>query len=196
MSVQTVFLRRRPHRGWLVMEHGSIALLSVVVIVIMTGLIWALWSRKDVVVETTNIQSIVTSARGYLKSEQSGYNFTSGTTMTGTLIQIGGAPKNMAIQGDATSGTATLWNTWGGQVVLAPIASEGGFNNGFSLTDPQIPQDACIAMAQQLSGSFASIAINSTVHSDGIVTAETAGQECTKNSGTSGQNTLIVTVNG
>jgi len=195
MSVQTASFRRQPHRGWAIMENGSIALLVVVVIVLVAGLIIGLWNRKDVAVETTNVQSIVTSTRGYLKG-QTGYNFTSGTTMTGTLIQIGGVPKGMTVEGDATSGTATLWNTWGGQVVLAPVASEGGFNNGFSLTYPQVPQDACIAMAQQLSGSFASLAINSTVHSDGVVTAETAGQECTKNSGTSGQNTLIFTVNG
>lgn len=195
MSVQTAFFRRQPQRGWLVMEHGSIAILAVIVIVIVAGLVWALWNRKDVAVETTNIQSIVTSARGLLRGA-SGYNYASGTSMTGTLIEVSGAPKNMNIQGDATSGTATLWNTWGGQVVLAPVSSDGGFNNGFSVTYPQVPQDACVTMAQQLSGSFASIAINSTVHSDGIVTAETASQECTKNSGTSGQNTLVFTVNG
>jgi len=190
-----VLPRRPPHRGWAVMEHGAIAILVIVVVGLVAGLLWALWSKKDVAVETNNIQSIVSSTRGYLKGN-GGYNFTSGTTMTGTLVQIGGVPKNMTVQGDSTSGTATLWNSWGGQVVVAPVASNG-FNNGFSVTSPQIPQDACISMAQQLgSGAFSSITINSTQHSDGLVTAETAGKECTKNSGTAGQNTLVFAVNG
>ncbi len=191
----TVSPRRSPHRGWAIMENGTIAILVVIVVAVVVGMLWGLWGKKDVAVETSNIQSIVSSTRGYLKGN-GGYSFTSGTTMTGTLIQIGGVPKGMTVQGDSTSGTATLWNSWGGQVVVAPVASNG-FNNGFSVTYPQIPQDACIAMAQQLgAGAFSSITINSTQHTNGIVTAETAGKECTKNSGTTGQNTLVFTVNG
>lgn len=191
----TVSPRRQPHRGWAVMEHGTIAILIVIVVVVVLGMLWGLWLKKDVAVETSNIQSLASSTRGYLKGNN-GYSFTSGTTMTGTLIQIGGVPKGMTVQGDSTSGTATLWNSWGGQIVVAPVASNG-FNNGFSVTYPQIPQDACISMAQQLgAGAFSAITINSTQHSDGIVTAETAGKECIKNSGTIGQNTLVFTVNG
>jgi len=49
MSVQTAFFRRQPQRGWLVMEHGSIAILAVIVIVIVAGLVWALTHRSTVV---------------------------------------------------------------------------------------------------------------------------------------------------
>ncbi len=48
-----------------------------------------------------------------------GYAFTSGAKMTDTLIQAGAA-KGMTVSGDPASGSATLWNSWGGQIVVAP----------------------------------------------------------------------------
>ena len=186
--------RRPPHRGWAIIENGTIAILAIVVIAFVVSKLWGLWTQKDVAMETTNYQSIITYVRGNFKGG-SGYNFTSASTMTGTVIAAGGA-KGMNIQGDETSGTATMTNAFGGQVILTPVAT-GGFNNGFSLSSAQIPQDACISIAQQMgSGAYASVSINSTVHSDGDVSAETATKECVKDSGGVGQNTLLFTVNG
>ncbi len=102
--------------------------------------------EKSVGVEVPNLQTIVTNAQ-QLKQTQGGYNFTSGTTMTGTLIQQGGAPKACwTIQGTASSGSATMWNSYGGQVVMAPVATNG-FNNGFSVTTQKVPQADCISLA-------------------------------------------------
>lgn len=53
--------------------------------------------------------------------------------MTGALIQMGGVPKTMTVRGTPSSGTATLYNSWGGAVTVAP-ASTSGFNNGFTVT--------------------------------------------------------------
>lgn len=197
MSLHT--LSQHPHqpdRGWGVLEHGSIALGTIVVIAFVGGLIYGLWGKKSVAVETSNIQTLVSNAQ-QLKQGQGGYNFTSGTTMTGTLIQLGGAPKGMTVQGTASSGSATLWNSYGGQVVIAPVASDG-FNNGFSVTLEKVPQADCIAIATQLgsAGAFSAITLNSTAYSDGIVTAESAGKACSENSGMSGNNTLVFTHNG
>ncbi|MDR3430725.1 MAG: type 4 pilus major pilin [Rouxiella aceris] len=186
--------RRRTHRGWGILENGTIGILVIIVIVYVVSKLWGLWTQKDVAMETTNYQSIITYVRGNYHGSN-GYNFTSSSTMTGTVIAAGGA-KGMSIQGDGTSGSATMSNTWGGPVVLSPVASNG-FNNGFSLSSAQIPQDACISIAQQMgNGSYASISINSTVFSDGNVSAETATKQCVKDSGGIGQNTLLFTVNG
>jgi len=185
---------RQPHRGWAILEQGSIGIVVVIVIVFVVSLISGMWSKKDVAIESSNYQSLVSSARGYLKGGSAGYSFTSGASMTGTLIAIGGA-KGMQTQGDPASGSATLWNTWGGQVILTPVATNG-FNGGFTVSSAKIPQDACISIAQQLGagGTFSAISINGSQHTDGLVTAETATKECTKNVGTTGQNTLTFTV--
>ncbi|WP_252997148.1 type 4 pilus major pilin [Shigella sonnei] len=74
----------------------------------------------------------------------------------------------MTVQGDKTSGTATLYNAWGGAVTVAP-ASTSGFNNGFTVTYDKVPQDACIQIATRISktGLTNGITLNSTAHSDG-----------------------------
>lgn len=198
MSSQTSHYHpRQPDRGWGILEHGSIALFTVIVICIVGALVWSLSGKKSVAVETSNIQTVVTNAQ-QLKQTQGGYNFTSSTTMTGTLIQQGGAPKaGWTIQGTASSGTATMWNSYGGQVVMAPVASDG-FNNGFSVTTQKVPQADCISIATQLGsgGAFSAISINSTDYSDGLVSAEEAGQSCTADTGMTGNNTLVFTHNG
>ncbi|MCB5303597.1 type 4 pilus major pilin [Yersinia bercovieri] len=194
MSVHPLSVRRTPHQGWGIIEQGTLAILVVIVIVYVASQLWGLWTKKDVAMETTNYQSIITYVRGNFKGG-SGYNFTSASTMTGTVIAAGGA-RGMTIQGDATSGSATMTNTFGGQVILTPVAASG-FNNGFSLSSAKIPQDACISIAQQMgNGAYSSVSINSTAHTDGNVSAETATKECVKDSGGTGQNTLLFTVNG
>ncbi|WP_431022228.1 PilS domain-containing protein [Erwinia rhapontici] len=186
--------RRQPHRGWGIIENGALAVLAIIVIVYVVSKLWGIWTQKDVAMETTNYQSIITYVRGNFKG-QSGYNFSSASSMTGTVIAAGGA-KGMTIQGDASSGTATMFNAFGGQVILTPVASNG-FNNGFSLSSAKIPQEACISIAQQMAnGAYASVSINSSAHTDNSLTAETAAKECIKDSSGTGQNTLLFTVNG
>lgn len=194
MSVQTVD-KRQQDRGWGILEHGTIGIITLIVLTVVGAWLWSLWSKKSVAVETSNIQTIVANAQ-MLKSNN-GYNFTSASTMTGTLIQIGGAPKGMTIQGTASSGSATLWNGYGGQVVLAPVASNG-FNNGFSVTAQKVPQADCIAITTQFgsAGAFSAITINSTSFSDGVVSAESAGKACSSDSGMTGNNTLVFNHNG
>ncbi|EBW6364051.1 pilus assembly protein PilX [Salmonella enterica subsp. enterica serovar Oranienburg] len=187
--------RPEPDRGWALMEQGVVGLVILLVIVSVLAYAVTLWLRKDVASEATNIQTIITSTQGLLK-DTDGYNFTSPAKMTGSLIQQGGVAKNMTIRGDIQSGMATLWNTWGGAVTLAPL-NTAGFNNGFTLTYEKVPQAACVQIATRLSksGVVDGITINAAAHPDGKVTSEQAGTQCTKDNGRTGTNKLIFTVN-
>ncbi|EIW7889541.1 pilus assembly protein PilX [Salmonella enterica] len=183
-------------KGWGVMEQLTIALAVIVVIALVLGSVYLLRSRTSVASESSNVQTIITSTQGLLKGTD-GYTFTSAAKMTGALIQMGGVPKSMTIRGTPSSGTATLYNTWGGSVTVAP-STTAGFNNGFTVTYEKVPQDACIQLATQISrtGLVNGITLNATAHNDGKVTTEQASAQCTADSGSTGTNKLIFTVNG
>lgn len=183
-------------KGWGIMEQGAIALIVIVVIALVLGGLYMLRSRTSVANESANIQTIITSTQGLLKGSD-GYTFTSSARMTGALIQMGGVPKSMTVRGTPSSGSATLYNSWGGNVTIAP-ASTSGFNNGFTVTYEKVPQDACIQIATQISrsGLTNGITVNSTAHSDGKVTTEEASAQCTADNGSTGTNKLIFTING
>ncbi|EHL5833411.1 TPA: type 4 pilus major pilin [Salmonella enterica] len=186
----------KPEKGWGFMEQIAIALAVIVVIALVLGSYYLLKSRTSVASESSNIQTIITSTQGLLKGTD-GYTFTSAAKMTGALIQMGGVPKSMTVRGTPSSGTATLYNSWGGSVTVAPSAT-AGFNNGFTVTYEKVPQDACIQIATQIShtGLATAITLNATAHSDGKVTTEQASAQCTADSGGNGTNKLIFTVNG
>ncbi|EAQ6188344.1 pilus assembly protein PilX [Salmonella enterica] len=189
--------KRSSHdKGWGIMEQGAIALTAIVVISLVLGGLYMLRSRTSVANESANIQTIITSTQGLLKGSD-GYTFTSGAKMTGALIQMGGVPKSMTVRGTPSSGSATLHNSWGGNVTIAP-ASTSGFNNGFSVTYEKVPQDACIQISTQISrsGLTNGITLNSTAHNDGKVTTEEASTQCKANNGGTGTNKLIFTING
>lgn len=107
-------------KGWGIMEQGAIALVVIIVLALVFGGLYMLRSRTGVANESSNIQTIITSTQGLLKGSD-GYTFTSGAKMTGALIQMGGVPKTMTVRGTPSSGTATLYNSWGGAVTVAPL---------------------------------------------------------------------------
>ncbi|EDS5053790.1 pilus assembly protein PilX [Salmonella enterica] len=183
-------------KGWGMLEQITIALAVIVVIALVLGSVYLLRSRTNVASESSNVQTIITSTQGLLKGTD-GYTFTSAAKMTGALIQMGGVPKSMTIRGTPSSGTATLYNTWGGSVTVSP-STTAGFNNGFTVTYEKVPQDACIQLATQISrtGLVNGITLNATAHSDGKVSTEQASAQCTADSGSTGTNKLIFTVNG
>lgn len=187
----------KPEKGWGFLEQIAIAVAVIFVIGLVLGSYFLLKSRTSVASESSNIQTIITSTQGLLKGTD-GYTFTSAAKMTGALIQMGGVPKSMTVRGTPSSGTATLYNSWGGSVTVAPSATAGGFNNGFTVTYEKVPQDACIQIATQIShtGLATAITLNATAHSDGKVTTEQASVQCTADSGGNGTNKLIFTVNG
>lgn len=186
---------QRHHRGWGFLEQGGIALVIIFVIALVLGGYWALKNNVSVGNESSNIQSLITSTQNLLKGTD-GYTFSSGAKMMGALIQMKATPKGMTVRGTASSGTATLYNGWGGAVTLSPV-TVSGFSNGFALTYELIPQNACVQLATQLSRAAIAdaITINTTAHSDGIVTTEEASAQCTADNGSTGTNKLTFTVN-
>lgn len=182
------------HRGALTLPEAiivSVLALMVLVYVFSTGN--SLFGRSDYTEEMSNVNEIMTNTRGMLKTGGT-YQFSSGTAMTGALVQFGGAPGSMAVIGTKSSGSASLNNRWGGSVTIAPVSTNGGQNTAFSLTYAQVPQEACAQLAQKLSGSnnVASTGINGSTTS-GIVSGSVAAAQCKADSGSTGTNTLIFT---
>ncbi|HDC1790840.1 TPA: pilus assembly protein PilX [Salmonella enterica] len=185
-----------PDRGMSADAGGTVVFILVIVGFIVAG-IWSMWGKKDAGTELTNYQNLATNTIGMMKGVD-GYAFSSGARMTGAIIQAGAA-KGMTIKGDASSGTATLWNAWGGSIVIAPDTAGGtGFNNGFTITTSKVPQSACVTITTGMSrsGGTSGIKINGNNHTDAKVTAETAGSECSADNGRTGTNTLVFTFNG
>ena len=185
-----------PDRGMSADAGGTILLILVVIGAVAAG-IWSMWGKKDAGNELTNYQNLATNTIGMMKGVD-GYAFTSGARMTGAIIQTGAA-KGMTVNGEPSSGSATLWNAWGGEIVVAPETTGGaGFSNGFTITTSRIPQAACVTIAAGMSrsGGTSGIRINSNNHADARVTAETAGSECTADDGRAGTNTLVFSFNG
>lgn len=179
-------------RGWLGLEAGGVLLLIMVGTVLALVLVASLFSKNDTSTELSNAQFIMNQARGLLKSRGS-YDFTSAAKMTGTLIQFGGVPAGMTINGNAQSGTATAVNVWGGDVIVAPEKVNGSANNkGFSVTYKNIPQEACATLATKMSETSLvnELSISGTNNIGGI-SAEKAGAQCRANNGSTGTNTLI-----
>lgn len=187
---------KHPDRGWGFMEQGAIGLLYAIVITVVLGGVWKLFSAKDSTTEVSSLQTMMSN--GTALKGPNGYDFSSGASMTGFLIQKGGAPSGFTVHGTASSGTATLTNSYGGQVVMAPVANSNGYNNGFSVTTQSVTQAGCIDIATRMAsaGSSSSMAINSTDFSSGQVSSEAIGQACTADSGRTGNNTLVFTHNG
>lgn len=187
---------RTPHRGWGIMEQGAVALGVIAVVGLVLGGIWGLRSKTNIGAESANIQSIITSTQNLMQGSD-GYSFSSGAKMMGALIQMDAIPRTMKISGKRSSGTATLHNTWGGDVTLTPVAT-GGFANGFTLTYEKVPQSECIQLSTVLSKAAVAngITINNASHADGKVTTEDASAQCTEDNSGSGTNKLLFTVNG
>jgi hypothetical protein len=180
------------HRGWLGLEAGGVLLLIMVGTVLALILVASLFSKNDTSTELSNAQFIMNQTRGLLKSKGN-YDFSSSTKMTGTLIQFGGIPSGMTINGTAQSGTATAVNVWGGDVTVSPEKVNGSTNNkGFSLTYKNVPQEACVTLATKMSETslVSELSITGT-NNVGGVTAEKAGTQCKADNGSVGTNTLI-----
>lgn len=179
-------------RGWLSIEMAAVLLIVIIAVAAVAGMIAGNYARNDVSTEISNIQSIMANTRGLLKT-QSGYNFTNAAKMTGTLVQFKGVPTTMTINGTEASGTATLWNTWGGAVTLTPEkVGTATTNNGFILTYNAVPQEACGVLAVRLSksGLVSEVRLNGTTNA-GEVTATLAGTQCKADTGSTGTNVMI-----
>jgi hypothetical protein len=184
--------KKKVHRGWLSLEAGGVLLLVLLGTAAVLYLLSSLFSKNDNNSELSNAQYIMSQTRGLLKN-QGNYNFTNAAKMTGTLIQFGGMPTGMTINGTPQSGTATAVNVWGGDVSVAPEKVNASTNyKGFSLTYKNVPQEACVTLATKMSGTSLVNELSITgTNNVGIVTAEKAGTQCKADTGSVGSNILI-----
>ncbi|OCQ52562.1 hypothetical protein Ppb6_02298 [Photorhabdus australis subsp. thailandensis] len=180
------------HRGFLSLEMMGVLAIIAVAIVLSVGAVSGMFSKNTINDEISNVQMLVTQSRGMLKT-QGEYPFTSAAKMTGTLVQFGGAPGNMTINGDKSSGNAKIANGWGGDVIISPEKVQGSTNNkGFSITYKNVPQEACTMMVTKLSGSAMIHEVNiSGTNNIGAISAEKAGTQCKADNGSVGINTII-----
>lgn len=196
--MDNIMLSRRPtsvHRGEanllaLVLVIGIVALMVIAVMTNASNLS----DSNSIQAEYSNGSTIITNARARLKTDGI-YDFSGSSDMTGTFVQLGGAPKGMVV-GNKSSGSATLKNQFGGSVTLAPAASNGAAKAAFTVTYSTYPYEACTQLATQMSGApgVVTTAINGTSNS-GVVSAANAGKQCVADSGSTGSNTLAFTTN-
>ncbi|EKK9502858.1 prepilin, partial [Salmonella enterica] len=138
-------LSRRPtsvHRG----EANLLALVLVIgIVAIMVVGVMSFASNisdsNNIQAEYSNGSTIITNARARLKTDGI-YDFSGAADMTGTFVQLGGAPKGMIV-GNKSSGSATLKNQFGGSVTLAPSTSNGAAKAAFTVTYNAYPYEAC-----------------------------------------------------
>ncbi|EBD3901201.1 prepilin [Salmonella enterica] len=183
------------HRGeanllGLVLSIGVSALMVVAVVMFAANLS----STNKIQDEYSNGTTIISNASARLKTDGI-YDFSGASDMTGTFIQLGGAPKGMIV-GNKSSGSATLKNQFGGTVTLAPTASNGAAKVAFTVTYSGYPQEACTQLATQMSVApgVVTTTINGTAN-NGTVTAANAGKQCQADSGSTGKNTIAFTTN-
>ena len=160
------------HRGVLSIE--MLVILAVIAIMAITIFLNAgkLFSKNETSNELANVQEIMTNTRTLLKT-QGVYDFSDTATMTGALIQFGGVPGSMSVVGEATSGSATLINTWGGSVTVEPTSSDGG-KTGFTLTYEKVPMEACTTLATKVSQAVSETSVNGTTTTGTVIWPATA----------------------
>ncbi|MEM7998644.1 type 4 pilus major pilin, partial [Morganella morganii] len=112
------------HRGFLSLDTMGVLLIIAISVIVVLGTVSMMFSKNTVNTEMSNIQSVVTEVRGMLKT-QGEYPFSSAAKMTGTLVQFGGVPGNLTINGDKASGNAKIANGWGGDVLISPEKVQG-----------------------------------------------------------------------
>ncbi|WP_387691567.1 type 4 pilus major pilin [Photorhabdus sp. RM71S] len=173
-------------------------IMYMVIAAIVMGAVYTMskgaFSASDTSKEINAYNDMMAKTPRYLKN-QGQYNYTGAAQMTGTYIVMnGGAPVGLNLVGTASSGSASLTNTYGGAVTLAPATSSGGQKSGFTLTTEGIPQETCTNIVTTLSSSsnVATTKVNGT-STAGPVRSSTAVQQCKADTGSTGNNTLVFT---
>lgn len=172
-------------------EAGIWISISLIVLVIAISVGGGLFNKNDTSTELGNISELLNNTRNMLKTGGS-YQFSSADSMTGTLLQFGGAPGNMAIVGEKSSGNAKLQNVWGNPVIISPYAPRQDITSGFSITYQGVPQESCTTLATRLGGTqlVSGITINGVVN-NGTLSAASIGAACQSGKGNKDNNEMI-----
>ena len=105
-------------------------------------------SRQQAYSEQNNLQHLITQiGRGY------------GAAGSFAGISPSAAIAAHLVPPSMISGTSIL-NAWGGVVGLSSVTVNGVPNSGLQVTDPGVPQDACVGLIENISASQWSVTVN------------------------------------
>lgn len=141
MSNRTNISRTNPNLkkkqfGFTALELAIVLLVAAVVIAFAATQGSKLWGDSQNTTEMQNISTLYNQTKNLKGTAGYGAN---GTSLLPTLAAMDALPKNMAYSG------GVLTNSWGGTVTITSTGS------GYSLTYNNVPQAACVELAQKVS---------------------------------------------
>ncbi len=138
MNRNTRFNNVRRSRGFTLIEMLVVVAIIAVVAAFASGRIGNFGSANKVSNEIVQVSSLIANTKQLRSS--TGYG-TAATDLVPTLIKAGLVPAGMQVSG------TTIKSPFGGTVT---VVSTG---NGYTVTDPTLPQDACIQVLPKISQS-------------------------------------------
>ncbi|HDR9133903.1 MULTISPECIES: type 4 pilus major pilin [Burkholderia cepacia complex] len=149
------------------METMGVLIVGAIVLAAAAAGLYALFSSQSQSDELNLVSTVVTNVRDLRTT--SGYG-TPGTDLMQNMIKIGGIPRSVGIVGGVPV------NSYNQPITLVVDAT----GNGWVLTDPGLPQDACNRIAKKMSvaKSVNSTSINGGAAVVGEVTPTAAATAC------------------
>lgn len=141
-------------------QKGFTALELIIVLIVGFSIIALSASKMGQLFASSNTNDAMNSILGIYSSARAVKNVNGygedGSDLTKILIDMDTIPKSLSI--DKDNGTAK--NEWAGDVQVVV----GNSGNGFTISYPNVPKDACIKLSQQMthSGNFETIDISGT----------------------------------
>jgi type II secretory pathway pseudopilin PulG len=172
MNIHNSMSRHGGQKGFTLIEALVVMIVGIVILAAAAAGIGKLFRSSEISTEAENITQMSANLRN-LKSGANGYLRLSNAI----AVQYKAVPATMTVstvtQGDET--TATIKNTWNGEVQISP---KGSSNQSYSITYEKVPPEACQQLALKLrNGGWASLTAGSTQITPASTLAE-IGKAC------------------
>lgn len=164
MNRTTRLTNLRRSRGFTLIEMLVVVAIVAVIAAFAAGRIGGFGTAQKVSNHIVQVSSLIANTKQLRSS--TGYG-AAATDLVPTLIKSGLVPSGMQVSG------STIKSPFGGTVT---VVSTG---NGYTVTDPTIPQDACIQVLPKISQSgVVSTKVGTSTAITGEVDAATATTNC------------------
>ena len=147
-------LLKRKNKGFTLVE-----ILLVVGFIALAGIgIYTIYSKVQVSNQANTESRNLDTLRAGIKSMYGGNpNFTGlGNTVANQSRLTPDSMRNPAAANE-------IINSFGGQVLIAPVSLGGGTNNGFRITYPEVPGAVCSKLVTSAGGQFNQVTVAGTV---------------------------------
>lgn len=146
-------LLKRKNKGFTLVE-----ILLVVGFIALAGIgIYTIYGKVQVSNQANTESRNLDTLRAGVKSMYGGNpNFTGLTNTVANQSRL--TPDSMR-----TATITEIINTFGGQVVIAPVGLGGGTNNGFRITYPSVPSAVCSKLVTSAGSQFNQVTVNGVV---------------------------------